>query len=483
MGILKELGASVSLVAAVAMLLGCSGGVDLDERGASNDAGNRQAAPEGRDVLAVSVGGAVRLVGLDGVSRAVLDGEGILAGASGLDFVAAGRLLLVRAYAESTPQSGLRLALVKSDGALQWSTSFPVSFAGGGDDTPLHWGVTVGADGNVVMDDRNEADFHIAAVAGAGQLPSFFPAGASIDGFLPVRSAWSASDPSETTFGWWRVGSSAALSNVTHVPTNTGDWTSLAGKLVRVAPEQGKLLVQSPSATDAIALPASGASVSALAREMLVEDERWLLVTTSTEDRVVRIDLASRAAEALNLVAPAGYRPFANCVESSSIAGGLQLDRDGRLVRLFRNDDRVAAFVTTDGAQWLQVGESFTSVGGLEATLERGTLFLHGHSDAQCYGPGPVWAPGSSADLAGDWDQTVRLGSGVALASKRSGEGAQSFVLNRSGRFGARTSVDPSTGDATVHVVDFETGKDTIVASGPVPAGQAPVQPAFLWQP
>ena len=300
----------------LAVSVGCGGKVASDAAVATPTAADPR--PPGRDILAVATITELRLITLDGSHRSVLVGDPFFAGATGVDLIGGGRFLVVRAYAESSPGSGLRMALVRSDGAVQWTKTFPVSFAGGADDSALHWGVTLGEEGAVVLDDRNSSNFHIASLGSSiGELPGYFPIGRSIDGFVPVRSAWTATGPTSTTFGWWKVGGGAELSNVTHSTSGSGvdanDPIAFAGRQLRLADHGGIVLrAESPTDSTEIALPdlTDAARVSyPTAGEMFAADERWLLVETGVDDRVVRVDLRTRTSETIALAAPAKPRP------------------------------------------------------------------------------------------------------------------------------------------------------------------------------
>lgn len=440
------------------------------------------AQPQGRDVLAVVAGGELRYFTIDGAATSVTAGDA-LAGISGVDLIGGGRFLLVRGYAESTPSSGLRLALVTSDGALKWQRSFAVSFAGGSGDNALAWGPSVGEDGSVVLDDRSTNDFHIEAAGAPGSLSGFFPIGRAIDGFLPVRSAWDSAHPYSVTYGWWKIG--GALVNTTRFDAPTGfdaqEPVAFGGKMLRLAQDGGVVLrVESAVSTDTIALPqaTADARIGVVQSEMFASDERWLLVASGTAGRVIRVDLQSKTAAAIDLAAPSGYRPFSSCRDGAPIDGDLRVDRDGRIVRAFRTDDRVAAFATADGVHWTQIGGSFSDVGGFDVALERGTYTLHAHVGVYCFTPGPTWTPSSTADFHGDWTEIVRPTAGAHTASPSAS--SLGYALSPSGRYGARWDVDAGTHTASLHLADLETGSDTIIA---VDTTVRSAQPVWLWRP
>ena len=468
--------ARAALVSLVAASSACGGATRVDAtRGEPPPTES-----SGHDVLAVVAGGELRFFTTDGAASTVLAG-GSLTGISGVDLVGGARYVLVRAYASSTPSSGLRLALVGADGSSKWERSFAVSFNGGSGDNALAWGVGVGEDGSVVLHDRNTSDFHVESARG-GSLAGFSPVGRAVDGMLPVRSAWSAGQPYAVTYGWWRIG--GELMSTTRFDATTGfdaqESVAFSGKMLRLRRDGVVLVVEGATASDVIGLPQAtdAARIGPLAGdEMFAADERWLLVASGTTNRVIRVDLQTKTATAVDLVAPDGYRAFSNCRDDAPIDGDLRIDRDGRIVRALRTDDRVAAFATTDGAHWTQIGGSFSDVGGFSVRLSRGTAILRGHRGVYCYTTGPTWTSPSTADFAGDWTEIVRGDAHVASQDPA----ATSYVLSRTGRYGARWQIDPSTRVASLHIADLATGAEKIVAVDGDSVRST--QPVWLWGP
>ena len=446
----------------------------------------------GSDVLAVALGTEMRLIALDGSSTTVLAGDPFFAGVTGVDLIGASKFVLVRAYAAESPASGVRLAVIGSDGTVKWKEGFAASFAGGTSEAAgaLAWQPSLSADGSVVVTDRASGVRTFALGGASGELSGYGPIGQAVGGYVPVATAWDQANPYTQTYAWWKMGQGRHLESAETITTSATDHglapVSFGDKLVRLERVGGGSVLQVRTrdavATITLARTTTEASIVSPSNDEMFGGDRWLLVASGVQGRMVRVDVASRMAQTVDLVAPAGYRAFEACREDVPLGTSLRIDRDGRIYGVFRNDDRVAAFATVDGTQWTQIGGSFANVGGLEVDATRGTYTLRGHTEVYCFGAGPTFTSPSGADFVGDRTQIVRPSAStqIVVASKRGDLRADAgYTLSRSGRFGATWLVD--SGVATLHVVDLESGADQIVATDSV--GIRSAQPVWLWKP
>ena len=482
---------SLAGVAAIA-LPACGATAPPDTAPSTSSSPDSHAA--GTDVLAVALGTEVRLIALDGSTTTLLAGEPFFADVTGVDLVGASSFVLVRAYADHGLPGELRFAMIGSDASVKWTQRFAVSFAGGTSESrgALSWSPRVSADdASVLVTDPTIGLRALGAGGVAGELTGYGPIGEVVGGYVPVATNWDAATPYTKTYGWWKLGPGRQLESTQTLTTAADDQgtspTSLGHKIVRLERRGSSsvLVVQARDATKTISLPRTTASASIVSPsndEMFGED-RWLLVAAGVPGRTVRVDVASGTADTVDLVPPPGYRPFDACREDVALGSELRIDRDGRIYGIFRNDDRVAAFTTVDGAQWTQLGGSFSGVGGLEVSSTRGTYTLRAHEAVYCFGKGPSWASPSGADFTGDQIQIVRPSAGTQLtlpgtsfADRKKNAG---YTLSRTGRYGAHWLVE--AGVATLRVTDLENGSERVVATQS--GGVRSARPAWLWKP
>jgi hypothetical protein len=446
----------------------------------------------GSELLAVAFGNEVRIISIGGTSASLMRDAPFFDGVDGADLIALGRTLLVRAYAESSPSSGMRLAVVRTDGTVLWTQSYAVSFAGGTDRSALNWGLSLGDDGTAFLDDRDAQDFHIETAGNlAASLPGYFPIGGARHGFMPVRGAWSSAALGVVTTGWWKIGPDQSVVGLEQVSTEqTRDDTDpiwFADRLLRLRrSDVVALRVEGPSETSELVLPGAtaGARIAAAGDGVLrYEDERWLLVDSGAAGRVFRVDVRALAVERIEVVAPSGYRPFQPCGDAAGAAPDLKIDTEGHIFSVFRTDDHVAVFMTTDGAAWSQVGGSYTGIGTLDVVAERGTYVITGSAAAYCWAQGPKWSSPATAEFSGDATQLVRPSASarLTLPDPPLGTAKPGYVLSCSGRYAARWDVDAATHVSTMNVLDVETGSVKAVATDAV--GTHSALPVWLCEP
>lgn len=375
----------------------------------------------------------------------------------------------VVATRRAPPGQHARYALIGPDGATRWSAAQETTLGG----TPfrssprivqieaLRGGATLAR--HITFDRATRTTTEWRAVDGTPRLleGASVVAGPDAHGRVVVREE--GADP--PTLRAWdpRLGTLTPWGS----PSGSMPFT-VGGFFVELAQDPTGVALVRHDGAQATRLPLPFVATTSELRVLSSNEAGWVLFARREENEAVyRLDLRSGRLDTLALRLPAGVR--------TGNVWGVQVDEDGALFGVWRDEDWARLYRSEDGARWTTLGRPTRGTLGVQLYAQSGTYILRAHNEL--YG-GQEWgdAPRAEPDgIEGSSLQLIRPSEGRIVAM-RPGDGEDSFsfgedpAVSPNGRCVAWVTATPE--HVLVHVANLADGSRIRVARAPnTPAG------------